>query len=232
MPTPKAPKKKTANGQLPDDRTLAEIVGEQTPAPEATYTFSDGTTVRLNGIPPLMFIGAQSTVGRPEPPKRTVKMAGGGVQEVARRDDEPVLSEDEIARLKDPQQQADERAYREYRLALQQWETNAEYRIARLLFLVGVKDGPPAEDVALMQAIGFTDPYDIKYNWLASKLRTPEDVERFYEDVLSLTMPTEAGQAEAREMFQSAVARGSGSVAGPGAVAEPAGGAAEAEGEG
>ena len=99
MPTPKAPKKKT-NGQMPDDRTLAEIVGEQTPAPEATYTFSDGTTVRLNGIPPLMFIGAQSTVGRPEPPKRTVKMAGGGVQEVARRDDEPVLTEDEIARKK------------------------------------------------------------------------------------------------------------------------------------
>ena len=231
MPTPKAPKKKPADG-LPDDRTLAEIVGDIKPAPEATYTFSDGTTVRLNGIPPLMFIGAQSTVGRPEPPKRTVKMAGGGVQEVARRDDEPVLTEDEIARLKDEQQRADEQAYRDYRIALQQWETNAEYRIARLLFLIGVKDGPPAEEVALMQAIGFTDAYDIKYNWLASKLRTPEDVERFYEDVLSLTMPTEAGQAEAREMFQSAVARGTGGVAGPGAVAEPAGGAAAEAGEG
>jgi len=231
MPTPKAPKKKPANG-LPDDRTLAEIVGDIKPAPEATYTFGDGTTVRLNGIPPLMFIGAQSTVGRPEPPKRTVKMAGGGVQEVARRDDEPVLTEDEIARLKDEQQRADEQAYRDYRIALQQWETNAEYRIARLLFLIGVKDGPPAEEVALMQAIGFTDAYDIKYNWLASKLRTPEDVEQFYEDVLSLTMPTEAGQAEAREMFQSAVARGTGGVAGPGAVAEPAGGATAEEVEG
>ena len=231
MPTPKAPKKKPANG-IPDDRTLAEIVGNVKPAPEATYTFGDGTTVRLNGIPPLMFIGAQSTVGRPEPPRRTVKMAGGGVQEVARRDDEPVLTEDEIARLKDEQQRADEQAYRDYRIALQQWETNAEYRIARLLFLIGVKDGPPAEEVALMQAIGFTDAYDIKYNWLASKLRTPEDVERFYEDVLSLTMPTEAGQAEAREMFQSAVARGTGGVAGPGAVAEPAGSAAAEAGEG
>ena len=232
MPTPKAPKKKPANGQMPDDRTLAEIVGDQKPAPEATYTFSDGTTVRLNGIPPLMFIGAQSTVGRPEAPKRTVKMAGGGVQEVARRDDEPVLEEDEIARLKDEQQRADEQAYREYRIALQQWETNAEYRIARLLFLIGVKDGPPAEEVALMQAIGFTDAYDIKYNWLASKLRTPGDVERFYEDVLSLTMPTEAGQAEAREMFQSAVARGAGGVDGPGAMAEPAGGETAEAGEG
>ena len=231
MPTPKAPKKKPANG-IPDDRTLAEIVGDAKPAPEATYTFGDGTTVCLNGIPPLMFIGAQSTVGKPEPPKRTIKMAGGGVQEVARRDDEPVLTEDEISKLKDEQQRADEQAYRDYRIALQQWETNAEYRIARLLFLIGVKDGPPAEEVALMQAIGFTDAYDIKYNWLASKLRTPEDVERFYEDVLSLTMPTEAGQAEAREMFQSAVARGAGGVAGPGAVAEPAGGAAEETGEG
>ena len=231
MPTPKAPKKKPAGG-LPDDRTLAEIVGDIKPAPEATYTFGDGTTVRLNGIPPLMFIGAQSTVGRPAPPKRTVKMAGGGVQEVARRDDEPVLTEDEIARLKDEQQRADEQAYRDYRIALQQWETNAEYRIARLLFLIGVKDGPPAEEVALMQAIGFTDAYDIKYNWLASKLRTPEDVERFYEDVLSLTMPTEAGQAEAREMFQSAVARGTGGVAGPGAMAEPASGAAAEASEG
>ena len=83
-----------------------------------------------------------------------------------------------------------------------------------------------------MRAIGFIDAYDIKYNWLASKLRTPEDVERFYEDVMSLTMPTEAGQAEAREMFQSAVARGTGSVAGPGAVAEPAGGTAAEAGEG
>ena len=95
--------------------------------------------------------------------------------------------------------------------------------------LIGVKDGPPAEEVALMQAIGFTDAYDIKYNWLASKLRTPEEVEQFYEDVLSLTMPTEAGQVEAREMFQSAVARGAGGMAGPGAVAEPAGGATAEE---
>lgn len=210
MPTPKAPKRKANTQQAP------------------TFTFADGTTVRLRGIPPLMFIGVQSTAGRPQPAKRTVRLAGGGVQEVPRGDDEPLLSEDEIAALDDPQRQAEERAYRQYRLALRQWQTDAEYRIARLLFLMGVADGPPAEDVALLRAIGFADPYDLKYAWLASKLVDQAEIERFYEAVLGLTIPTEAGQAEARELFQGALARGGDRLAGVGEVP----GAPDGEAEG
>lgn len=209
MPTPKVPKRKPA-------------------VAPATFTFADGTTVRLRGIPPLMFIGVQSSAGRPQPPTRTVRLAGGGVQEVPRGDDEPLLSEDEIAALDDPQRQAEERAYRQYRLALRQWQTDAEYRIARLLFLMGVADGPPAEDVALLRAIGFADPYDLKYAWLASKLSDQAEIERFYEAVLGLTIPTEAGQAEARELFQSALARGGDRLAGVGALP----GAPDGEAEG
>jgi hypothetical protein len=216
MPTPKAPKRK------PTVRAARQ-------AP--TFTFADGTTVRLRGIPPLMFIGVQSTAGRPQPPTRTVRLAGGGVQDVPRQDDEPLLSEGEIAALDDPQRQAEERAYRQYRLALRQWETDAEYRIARLLFLMGVEDGPPAEDVALLRAIGFSDPYDLKYAWLASKLTDEGEIERFYEAVLGLTIPTEAGQAEARALFQSALARGDGGLAGAGALPGAPGGAAEGEEE-
>ncbi len=216
MPTPKAPKRKRPANQ--------RVAG-----PVPTYTFADGTTVCLRGIPPLMFIGVQSTAGRPQPPSRTVHLAGGGQQEVPRGDDEPVLGEEEIAALHTPQRQAEERAYRDYRLALKQWETDAEYRIARLLFLVGVEDGPPSADVALLRAIGFSDPYDLKYNWLASKLTSEGEIERFYEAVLGLTIPTEAGQAEARELFQSAVARGRGGLAGVGALPDAPGGAAEGQ---
>lgn len=223
MPTPKAPKR-TPVVPAPQAPRRAHV-----PAPTATYTFADGTTVRLSGIPPLMFIGVQSTVGRPEPPKRTVHLAGGGRQEVPRGDDEPLLSEAEIAALDDPQRQAEERAYRQYRLALRQWELDGEYRIARLVLLMGVADGPPAEEVALLRAIGFSDPYDLKYAWLASKLRDQGEIERFYEAVLGLTIPTEAGQAEARTMFQSALARGDGGVAGTGALSGAAGGAAEGD---
>lgn len=218
MPTPKAPKRKLPVG------------GAARQAP--TFTFADGTTVRLRGIPPLMFIGVQSTAGRPQPPKRTVRLAGGGVQDVPRGDDEPLLSEEEIAALDDPQRQAEERAYRAYRLALRQWQTDAEYRIARLLFLMGVEDGPPAEEVALLRAIGFSDPYDLKYAWLASKLRDQGEIERFYEAVLGLTIPTEAGQAEARALFQSALARGDGGLAGAGALPGAPDGAAEGAGGG
>ena len=209
MATPKAPKRTDL---------VEAALGRQTGRPAPTYTFADGTTVRLRGIPPLMFIGVQSTAGRPQPPKRTVHLAGGGVQEVPRGDDEPLLSEAEIAALDDPQRQAEERAYRQYRLALRQWETDAEYRIARLVLLMGVVDGPPAEDVALLRAIGFDDPYDLKYAWLASKLTDEGEIERFYEAVLGLTLPTQAGQAEARELFPGAVARGGRGVAGAGAL--------------
>jgi hypothetical protein len=211
MPTPRAPKRKP------------------TKSPAPTFTFADGTTVRLRGIPPLMFVSMQSTTDRPQPPKRIVRLAGGGVQEVPRQDDEPLLSEEEIAALADPQRQAEERAYRQYRLALAQWEVNAQYRIARTLFLMGVEDGPPAEDVALLRAIGFSDPYDLKYAWLASKLTDEAEIERFYEAVIGLSIPTEKGLAEARALFQGAVARGDGGLAGAGALPGAPAGAAEGQ---
>lgn len=187
------------------------------------YTFSDGTTVHLRGIPPLMLIAAQSDVGKPQPPKRIVNMAGGGKREVERKDNEPVLSEEEIEALKDPKKREEERAYREYRLALAQWENDAQLRMARIVFLQGVEEGPGAEDVALWRAIGFRDDFEIKYAWLASKLRTFDEVSDFFDTVIGLTMPTDEGIEQAEALFQGGVARGQRAVARLGSVAQAEG---------
>ena len=57
---PKAPKKETVRNTATD---AGRNRGGVKPAPEATYTF--GGDRPPERIPPLMFIGAQSTVGRP-----------------------------------------------------------------------------------------------------------------------------------------------------------------------
>ncbi|MCC6801062.1 MAG: hypothetical protein IT325_13180 [Anaerolineae bacterium] len=190
--------------------------------PRTRYRFPDGTVVTCRGIAPVLLIGAQSEADRPRPPAREVQMAGGGVQYVPRRDDEPVLTKDDLAALADPERRAAEQAYADYRARLNQWEIEQQTRMARVLFLIGVEDSPPPAIAQLWQQMGFSGEMDIKYAWLASKLPTTEAMGHFFETVTSLTVATEEGLERAEAMFQSAVSGGPGTVA----AAEPPRGAA------
>ena len=215
--------------RLADDE-LPLIEAPKTELPRARYRFGDGTTVTIHGISLMLILGAQSEMGKPEPPVRVVRMAGGGVQHIPRRDDEPVLSAEEIAQVRDPDKRRAEDAYARYRAELNQWEIERNTRMARLLFLVGVEDSPPPEIADLWKQMGFGSEMDIKYAWLAAKLPNAEAMAHFFETVTSLTIPTEEGLERAEEMFQSAVQRGPGAVADAGRSA-PAAGATPEQGQ-
>lgn len=211
-----------------DDLPLVEAPTVQ--LPRARYRFADGTVVTLRGIAQMLLYGAQSEAGKPAPPLREVRMAGGGVQHIPRRDDEPVLTAEEIAQVRDPDKRRAEEAYARYRAELNQWEIERNTRMARLLFLVGVEDSPPPEIADLWKQMGFGSEMDIKYAWLAAKLPNAEAMAHFFETVTSLTIPTEEGLERAEEMFQSAIQRGPGTVADARRSA-PAAGAPTAQGE-
>src|SRR5690606_11453632 len=195
-----------------DDLPLVEA--PQVKLPRARYRFADGTVVTVRGIAQMLLYGAQSEVGKPAPPLREVKMAGGGVQRIPRRDDEPVLTAEQIEKIADPDKRRAEEDYARYRAELSQWDIERNTRMARLLFLVGVEDSPPPEIADLWKQMGFSGEMEIKYAWLASKLPSAEAMAHFFETVTSLTMPTEEGLERAEEMFQSAVQAGPGAVAG------------------
>ncbi len=212
-----------------EDDDLPLVEAPQVKLPRARYRFADGTVVTVRGIAQMLLYGAQSEVGKPTPPMRKVKMAGGGVQYIPRRDDEPVLSEAEIAAIQDPEKRKAEEAYARYRAELNQWQIERNTRMARLLFLTGVEDSPPPEVADLWKQMGFTTEMDIKYAWLASKLPNADAMAHFFETVTSLTMPTEEGLERAEEMFQSAVQAGPGAVAGSQRSEQAAGTSAEGQ---
>lgn len=212
--TTATPKPRPAGADMTpaDVRQLIEAGGTFTPK-QAPYTFPDGTAVQVMGIPPLVLMSLQSDIGRPLPPVRVVQMAGGAKMEVPRKDNEPVLMPAQLEQIKDETKRAEEQAYYEYRLALAQWENDARVRQMRTLFLMSVVDGPPPTDTALWQAIGFGDPFEIKFNWLSSKLPTETAMAHFIEFITSLTMPTEEGIAAAEDMFPGALPAGDQSLA-------------------
>jgi len=199
--------------RLADDE-LPLVEAPKVKLPRTRYRFADGTVVTVRGIAQMLLYGAQSEVGKPAPPLREVKMAGGGVQHLPRRDDEPVLTAEQIEKIADPDKRRAEEDYARYRAELSQWDIERNTRMARLLFLTGVEDSPPPEVADLWKQMGFSGEMEIKYAWLASKLPSAEAMAHFFETVTSLTIPTEEGLERAEEMFQSAVQAGPGAVAG------------------
>lgn len=194
-----------------DDLPLVEA--PQVTLPRARYKFTDGTVITIRGVALMLILGAQSEVGKPEPPVRVVKMAGGGVQHVPRHDDEPVLTEAEIAKIQDPDKRKAEEDYARYRRELSAWMSERNTRMARLLFLAGVEDNPPPEIADLWKQMGFTTEMEIKFAWLASKLPTAASMEHFFDTVTSLTAPSEEGLERAEAMFQSGVQGRQGTLA-------------------
>lgn len=204
------------------DEDLPLVEAPAVELPRARYRFADGTVVTIRGIAQMLLYAAQSEVGKPQPPAREVRMAGGGVQLIPRRDDEPVLTPEQIAKIADPAKRREEEEYARYRAELNQWDIERNTRMARLLFIAGVEDSPPPEIADLWKQMGFTGEMEIKYAWLASKLPNAEAMAHFFETVTSLTVPTEDGLERAEAMFQSAVSGSSGGTVG---TAEPAAGA-------
>lgn len=200
---------------------LPQVEAPAIELPRARYKFADGTVVTIKGIAPMLLYAVRSEMGRPQPPMRGVRMAGGGVQPIPRRDDEPVLTPEQIEKIDDPVRRKEEEDYARYRAELNRWEIERETRFASLMFIAGVEDDPPQEIVELWKQMGFSSEMEIKYAWLASKLPNPGAVGHFFNAVTSLTMPTEAGLERAEAMFQSAVSGGDGGTLG---TAEPADG--------
>lgn len=189
--------------------TAARMWAEVAPTnerPQATFTFPNGRSVKLQPLGEVILTGLLSDVGKPQAPTREITMAGGAKQNLTRKDDEPFLSEEEVDAIKNPQRREEERAYRQYRLALQEWNMRKGLIFARTLFLLGVEDGPTADESEIWLAVGFTDPYDIKYMWLALQCRDMDVWNNFIEAMLSYSMPTEEGMAEMKELFRSGVA--------------------------
>lgn len=207
-----------------DDDDLPLVEAPAIVLPRARYRFADGTVVTIRGISETLLYAAQSESGKPAAPQREIRMAGGGVQLVPRRDDEPVLTEEEIEKIDDPKKREEEAAYARYRKELNRWGIERGARVARLLFIAGVEDNPPPEEADLWKQLGFTAEMEIKFAWLASKLQTAEAMQHFFDTVVSLTMPSEEGIERAGEMFQGAVSRVTGSAVG---AASPAAGTPE-----
>lgn len=212
-----------------DDLPLVEA--PQVALPRARYKFIDGTVVTIRGVALMLILGAQSEVGKPEPPVRVVQMAGGGVQHLPRGDDEPVLSEAEIAQIKDPEKRKAEEAYARYRRELAEWMSERNTRMARLLFLAGVEDNPPPEIADLWKQMGFATEMEIKFAWLASKLPDAASMEHFFETVTSLTTAGEEGIERAEAMFQGGVQGSQGTLAAPQQAPRAPGAATAAEGQ-
>lgn len=185
--------------------------GWKTPdgAPEdnqGTYTFPDGRAVKLNTLGEALLVGLQSDHGKPEAPTREVPFAGGVVRHIKRGDDEPFPSKEDVEAIKDEKKRAEEEAYRAYRLELQRWNNEKGLLFARTIFLLGVQDNPTAEEEAIWKSIGWKDPFDIKYNWLAYLCRDVQTWADFIEAIMSYSMPTEEGLAEMGELFRDSVA--------------------------
>jgi hypothetical protein len=171
----------------------------------SNYTFSNGRVVTLVKLGEAILTGLLSDAGKPEAPTREIIMAGNARKNLVRGDKEKVLSPEEIEDIKDPVKRAEEQAYRDYRTALREWETRKGLLFARTIFLLGVDDGPTADESAIWLAIGYSDPYDLKYMWLAHLCAEVEEWNRFIEAVLSFSMPTEEGIEEMKELFRGSV---------------------------
>jgi hypothetical protein len=161
---------------------------QQTNRVTGTYQIPGGRRLHIAALPPMLVWSVQAA-GKPQPP--VVEMEGLGGK---------ILTTD-----------ANDPAYQD-RLA--DWEEARDYRVARLLYLMGVTDDPPAQEAAVIRAIlSEYDPLEVKFHWVASLFKTDADLSGLMEAVLSLSVPTEDGIQDAEAIFPGAVPERPGPVA-------------------
>lgn len=125
-----------------------------------------------------MIYDLQSDAGKPVPDKmKEIKMAGGMVTKMPDTDDE------------------------DYKEAIKEWEIKKAVRYARTMILEAVKEWPPDEDIQYWVSVGFNDPVDIKYYWIARKLINQELEHDFYQTIMGLSVPTDEGLDDAEATF-------------------------------
>ena len=142
-----------------------------------TYTFSDGTSVELKPIPPLLInMVNSSTKGKPRPPKIEVEYANG----------RKVLEDNP----NDPT----------YLEQLDQWNQDKQLRLLKLIYVQGVAgsfyDLAGVDDMMIVEHLtveNFDNPTDedYKYVYIAGKLLSSDHIEAFQNAVLQLTVPTQ-----------------------------------------
>ncbi len=145
---------------------------------ETTYAFPDHTVVTVQAVAAPLVYDLQSDAGKPVPQKmKEIKMAGGAITRMPDTDDP------------------------EYQDAIKEWELSKAVRYARTMILQSVKEWPPDEDIRYWVSVGFNDPVDIKYNWIAAKLSNQDLEQDFYQTVMGLSVPTEEGLETVEETF-------------------------------
>lgn len=142
-----------------------------------SFTFYDGTTVNLLPIPPLLInMINNSNKGKPIPPKIEVVYAGKS----------SVLEPN----YNDPN----------YIVELEQWEMSKQIRLLKLIYTRGVEGDfyllASVDEINSLEELAeeiFSVPTedDKKYLYIASKLVSTEEIERFQNAVLQLTVPTQ-----------------------------------------
>ena len=142
-----------------------------------TYTFSDGTTIILKPIPPLLInMVNSSTKGKPKPPKIEVEYANG----------RKVLEDN----ASDPT----------YLESLEQWNQEKQLRLLKLIYTSGVEgdfyDIAGVDEMLLVEHLvmeNYDNPTneDYKYVYIAGKLLSSDQIEAFQNAVLQLTVPTQ-----------------------------------------
>jgi hypothetical protein len=160
-----------------------------------TYQIKGGRRLHITALPPMLVWSIQAA-RRPNAPM--VEMEGlGGV--LMRTPD-----------MTDPGYQAQ----------LAEWEDLKQFRLARLLYLLGVQDNPTPQEAATIQTLlNEYDPTEVKFHWVASLFRSEDDLTGLMEAVFSLSIPTEEGMQDAEALFPGAVPNGQGTVEAAGRVA-------------
>jgi len=143
---------------------------------EAKYLFPDGAVITLQAVAAPLIYSLQSDAGKPVAPLRQVQIAGGTTK---------------IQDKDDP----------DYKQAVAEWELGKAVQFARTMILEGVKDWPDDGAILYWNSVGFSDPVEVKYRWIASKLFNETLENDFYEAIMGLSTPTEDGIADAEERF-------------------------------
>ena len=164
-------------------------------AKQRTYTTESGVVLKLRPIPQLLLARVFNNPRDPVPqaPQKRIEEA---------------IGEQYFSDYEDP----------DYVKDLEAWEQRQQATLMNLCTSYGVASYPGDDDPTL-QILKSTFPREsreeLKALWVAAHIGDDE-LEQFIEAVISQTIPTEAGLAEARERFRDSDQRG----VGPGLPAE------------
>ena len=145
------------------------------------FVTPDGTVLELKQINALVLMHVFApNRGKPKPPKKKVRLAGGHERLEEHPDDEDYLEQ------------------------VAEWQTGHSLKGLVFIFNYGIKTMPPAEFYEAIEDLYEDDlsTKDVKFLWIASLCDAPETQEALIEAIMGLAVPTEAGLDEAENFTE------------------------------